>query len=420
MRKSVGLLISLVGILGGITVYVWYDTRIHLKHLIATIKPFAEVRYSYIYASPLGSAGIKGLEILPYGADDKFLIDKVGLQEKNLFSLLTINRALEQGQLPKSMHLVIEDVQIPLDSRLLRNRLGEPSLQLPFEFTRCGEVVALSATEFQALGYDTFHLDLGLVYNINELTPSMQLIMKLNHHAMLATTTEAHLTLPQPMLSLTDLVTLSPNLIDLTVTLIDRSLVERLNRFCSEKETMSVSAYRDEQIRYLQNLLQAQGILFNPNLKTLYKEFLMQGGQIKITASPQRALPLRELMKQNLKDTLDLLHLAITVNNLPITELSLEFHKSETFSYSKKAVTSDTIRSHKQHNNAFKYRSIAYEEIPDYLGSMAIIHTVNGSQHKGKLEAIDQNTIRLAKQMRGGSVAFSINIYEIKKVLVAP
>lgn len=420
MRKSVGLLISLVGILSGMTVYFWYDTRIHLKYLMSTLKPFAEVRYSYIYASPFGSAGIKGLEILPYGADDKFLINKVALQGKNLFSLLTINRALGRGQLPKAMHLVIEDVQIPLDSGLLQNRLGEPSLQLPFEFTRCGEVVSLGATEFQALGYDTFHLDLGLVYNINELRPSMQLTIKLNHRAMLATTTEARLTLPQSMLSLSDLVTLSPRLTDLNVTLTDRSLMERLNRFCSEKETMSVSAYRDEQVRYLQNFLQAQGIIFNPDLTALYKEFMTRGGQIKITASPQRDLPLRELINKNLKDTLDVLDLAMTVNNLPITELSLEFHKPETFSYSKKQVTSDTIRPHKQHNNTLKYHSIAYEELPDYLGSMAIIYTVNGSQHKGKLEAINQNAIKLAKQMRGGSVAFSINIYEIEKVLVAP
>jgi hypothetical protein len=416
MRKSVGLLIGLVGILVGITGYFWYDTRIHLKQILTTLKPFAEVRYSYIYASPFGSAGIRGLEILPYGVDDKFLVDNIALKGKNFFSLLTINRAFEQGQLPKSLHLILEDVQIPTDSRLL----NEPSLQLPLGFTRCGGVNALGPTEFQALGYDTFHLNLSLAYNINELRPAMQLTVKFNHQAMFATTTEARLTLPQAHLALNDLVTLSPRLSALTMTLNDRSLVERLNGFCAEKETMSVPVYIDQQIEYLQRALQVQGIMLSSELTSLYREFMTQGGQIKMMATPQHALPLGEIAKQSLEDTLDLLNLAITVNDLPVTDLSLEFQEPETFSYSKKEVTSDTIRSHKQQDNPPQYLSIPYEELSDHLGSMAIIYTVNGSEHKGKLEVIDQNAIKLVRQMRGGSVAFTINIYEIEKVLVAP
>jgi hypothetical protein len=237
---------------------------------------------------------------------------------------------------------------------------------------------------------------------------------------MLATTTEAQLSLPQPVLSLTDLLTLSPRLTELTVMLNDLSLVERLNRFCAKQETMRVPAYTDQQVEYLQHYLQTQGIMLSADLMTLYREFMTQGGQIKITALTQQPIPLEKLATQSLKDTLDLLNVAIAVNRLPATGLSLEFHKPENFSYSKKEVTSDTIRPHKQQDNPSNYHSIAYEELSDYLGKMAIIYTVNGSEHKGKLEAIDQNTIKLAKQMRGGSVAFTINIYDIEKVLVAP
>jgi hypothetical protein len=420
MGKSRVLLIILIAIVGGIAGYFWYDTRAHLKQIMTVLKPFAEVRYSSIYASPFGSAGIKGLEILPYGIDAKFLVDKVSLQGNNLFSLLAINRAFEQGRLPKSTQLILEDVQIPIGNPFLENPFDNSSFQLPFEFTLCGEIVSFSATEFQALGYDdALHLDLSLAYNINELRPSMELTVKFNPQAMLAITTKAELTLPQATLSLTDLMTLSPRLTELIVVLKDLSLVKRLNSFCAKKENMNVATYIEEQVEYLQHRLRSWGILLGNDLTDFYREFMTQGGQIKITASPRHALPLQELTSQSLKDILDRLNLAIAVNHLPATPLSLEFHDPETFSYSKKEITSDTIRFQQQENMP-KYRSIAYEELADYLGSQAIIYTVNGSEHKGKLEAINHNTVKLVRQMHGGSIAFTINIYDIKKVLIAP
>lgn len=420
MRKSVGFLISLVGILGVITVYFWYDTRVQLRHIMTAVKPFAEVNYSYIYASPFGSAGIKGLEILPYGVDDKFLIDNVSVQGKNFFSLLTINRAFGQGQLPKSLHVILEDVQIPLDSRLLQNRFGEPSLQLPLEFIPCGGVDSLGPTELQALGYKDLHLNLSLAYDINELKPSMELTVTFNHQTMLAISTKAQLTLSQAMLSLTDLLTMSPRLSELTVLLDDLSLVERLNRFCANKENIRASAYIDKQINYLQYYLQTQGITFSSNLIALYREFMTQGGKIKITASPQRPLPLNVLTHRSLKHTLDMLNLAITVNDLPTTELTSQLHQANSFSDSKKEITSGTIVTPKQQDNTSEYRSITYEELSSYLGSVAIIYTVNGSEHKGKLLAVDHNTLKLARQVRGGSIVFTINMYDIEQILVAP
>lgn len=418
MRKSIGLLMSLVGIVAVLLGYFWYDTRAQLQHIIKTIKPFAEVRYSYIYASPFGSAGIMGLEILPYGIDDRFVFDKVGLQGNNFFSLLTINRVLGKGQLPKSLHIFLKDVQVPIDSPLLQDGFGISGSQPPFEFTLCGDVVSFGPAEFQALGYDDLHLDLSLAYNINELKPSMEMTATFNPQAMLAITAKAQLTLPQAVLSLTDLVTLSPRLIELTVTLNDLSLVERLNRFCAKKEAISVSDYIDEQVQYLEHLFQIQGTLFSADLATLYREFMTQGGEIRITASPQQTLPLEKLTNQSFKDTLNRLNLAITVNDLPT--LSLEFQQANAFSYSKKELTSDTIRFGEQQNNTSAYLSITHEELASYRGSMVIIQTANGRQHKGQLATIDHNTVKLAQHMRGGSVVFTINIHDIEKIRLAP
>lgn len=420
LKKLAYLLTAVAVVIGSVSAYVWYDTRAQINRLIAAVQPLAAVHYDNLRTSLRGNATVNDLVITPNELDDEIRIAAIQFDSFNLFSLFNTNHALSQNRLPKSMALSLRGMQLNLYGDLLRHAYKTAEQAQTVSYTRCGKVTLLGPREFGMMGYNVLHVDLDLVYNFDEPRQTLNITLALGLREMLSVSLETALQLDTATLDVTELTQSLPKLVKLALTFRDASLNERRQRFCAEQTGLPLERYLEEQELHFNDTLRSQGITLGPGLAAAYHDFL-QHGHFMFSLKPAEPLVINDLPWRQPDTLRRLLQPQLTVNQQPISDLSLVFQPPPPPSVADQtdglvtAITSSPVEL-----ETVNYRQIPFSALVDHVGEAVIVYTTNGREHRGKLEAADSTTIRVVRYLQGGSVSLTLWLDGVDRVLSQP
>lgn len=421
IRKLLRFMAFLAVIMLGLSGYLWYETRSQLHSVIALIKPFAEIRYGSLYASPFGAARVNRIEVLPYGVDAGMRIATVAIDGVNIFSIFNINRAFAQGRLPKWLNLSVRGVQVSVAADEHKTLYASAAASSLLQYLPCGETSIFNpAGSPPGFAGDTPELNVKLRYSINERTRLMQLGMsvELKNSSAAIGEMEADLTLANAFSSIPELATAPLQLHRLTLVLNDNAPVKWVNRFCAQRQGMTLASYEETQLAVLKRTLQAQGSNVDNGFIGAYQHFITDGIPLTLTAFADHPIRMTHLKDFDLRDMLDRLKFTVRFNQRSATPLSWKANTLETPDDSKKNTTSARMIGEAADSKPRRHPLLTLAEINEHLGSTAVVHTAAGGEHKGIIEAINHDSITLTRRMQGGSIAFTLKLNEIEKVLI--
>jgi hypothetical protein len=108
-----GILLLVLALYGAFKAYIYYHVRSGLEDAVAMARPFGTLRYSGIASSLDGAVGVEGLEIRPQGATQPLRIGFAQLRGPGIGFLLELAGGKRGEQLPGWMELSLERVELP-------------------------------------------------------------------------------------------------------------------------------------------------------------------------------------------------------------------------------------------------------------------------------------------------------------------
>ncbi|HRD67721.1 MAG TPA: hypothetical protein PKY50_16370 [Candidatus Competibacter sp.] len=430
MRKlktiAVTIFVVLVLIAGGIGGYLWYSTKQQVDQIVTMAKPFAEISYGGIEVSPAGSVGVNKLKIMPNFVNDSVAIGAIRLNAPNILALLNVRRQLGNGQLPETLSLSLDRLEIPLDGGLLGAHSKKDAQRTPFDdldALGCGSINSLGGTEWQEMGYHNFVTDMKIGYRLNPARNALEFQMDSNTRDWATLNMDIGFAISAPASSMIELATsLTPKLAKLNVAIHDDGFNQRRNKYCAAKAGKAVDAYIADHVRLVAERLNASGIYPGPGLVEAYRRYLTEGGQVIIAATPPAPIDPAELRFYKAEDAIKLAGLTLKVNEKAVTDLSVSWDAAKltqalgvepesepepagTVAVPATVQPATTIRK--------TYHPIQVGDLSQHVGKIAKIKTTTGAQYKGQLDAFVEGIVKITIRKPGGSVTLSLRSNDI-------
>ena len=101
---------------GGLKLYLHNRYASALDEAIQDASLFAEIRYKGLSTTLGGELRVEGITITPHAEyTDEFQIEAVRIVTSGLSDLLDSGRSVERGELPRTLRLVVEGLEVPMD-----------------------------------------------------------------------------------------------------------------------------------------------------------------------------------------------------------------------------------------------------------------------------------------------------------------
>ncbi|MDS4028299.1 MAG: hypothetical protein RKO25_15105 [Candidatus Contendobacter sp.] len=443
MRKLVNLVIILLVIVVLLVVaaggYLWYSTKQDMDRIVTMAAPLAEISYGGINISLTGSVGVNQLRIKPHAINDAITIGAVRLNVHNFLDLFNIRWQLSQNQLPETLSLAFQDLEMPLSDGILNTILaGRAAKKSPFahlDALGCGPVTAFGAAEWREMGYDRFVGNMEVGYRIDAKNNMLKLFVDGNLRDRATLNLDIDLTWAKLPESPTDLAfAFAPKLAKLNFVLRDDGFNQRRNAYCAAKAGKPLPEYLADHVQQVVERLRANGILPSTGLIAAYQSYLNEGGTLTITVSPPVPINPAELHRYAPTDAVQLLGLRIKANEVAVADVPLDWDAAKVVKAldikpepkpepepespppPAPAPTPPTpVEVEKVYQT---YHPTPVGDLNRYVGKIIRLRTASGAQYRGRLDAISEDKIRVTVHKSGGSAVLSLRANEITETEV--
>lgn len=423
--------IALIFIAGGTWGYLWYSTKQQVDQFVLMAKPFADISYGGINISPSGSIGVNRLRAIFNTVNDSITIGSIQLKAPNIGALLDALWQLHSNRLPKALALSVQQVEIAVDGGILGADPASGSQSLPFSNLNalgCGPITAFGTTEWQEMGYTRFISDVTVGYRLNPAHHRIELQIDSHTQDWATLNMDISFATSGPTVSMIELASsLTPKLANLKAVMRDTGFNQRRNSYCAAKAGKAVDAYIVDHVRLVAERLHANGLYLGQGLLEGYRNYLMTGSQLTISASPPSPINPAELQSYKPEDAIKLAGLTLMVNEKPVTDLSLSWDNAKIARALgiQPEIALEAEKPEPEPSSAPQtiviertFHSIPTGELANHVGKMAKIKTANNAQYRGKLEAVTEDIATITIRKPSGSATLSLRKNEITQAQV--
>lgn len=400
---------------------LWYLTEQFIEHQITQAKPFVQISYKDFETSLAGNATVHKLKVYIPAVDESIHIDSIKFTAPDLFSLLTMDRRIQNGQIPEALSLIVKGIAISLNGNIMQlmdNPDVEPSQVEVFSTLACGDVYRIGSKALSKMGYDELLSDLVLSYQYKPNQKKLSYIIQYRIHDM------THFNLAGDLSGVSSLNDFKKGAVQpgkLIVEITDDSYIERKNRFCANEENLSVADYINKHLTQVNEYLASFGIKPEDGLLNAYKQVLQTSGAISFEADLSKLNGLQEIQTFMPNDLIQFIRLKLYVDGKRINEISIDIDKEKLV----EVTTSEDIKletpSQIEKKKAIiikKYRPVAISSLKNFKGYRVKIDTIKGKHYKGTLNIRDTYYIEVIDRMRSGNITYPVHIGDIKSAQV--
>jgi len=298
---------------GGAKLYLHNEVGEAMDMAVIMMSPYADVEYDGVGSTLSGELTVDGVRVRIDGYRDDIYIDRIGIDTPSFFALLELSdlARMESENMPEYFGFLIEGLRIPANADYY-GELYEFALEArgiadaTSPAVECTGKYGFSPKALNALGYQDQVLSMSMIVRDDETRYSFD--MKVNMDDMWEM--DASVSLAGNMMTeMSKGVMYRPKLGDMRVEFTDRSLNQRVTKYCGQRGLSAADTLR-AQIDSFKYVGETNGIEFDEYLLDPYKEFILGKSTLVVTARPSEPIAFSQIDLYKPSDVPALLNLA--------------------------------------------------------------------------------------------------------------
>lgn len=306
------VVIGVVGY-GGAKLYLHSEVSDAMDMMVLMASPYAEVEYDGVGSTLTGELTIEGVRVRVDGFTDDLFIDRIGIDTPSFLSLLELSdiATMRSSGMPEQIGFLIEGLRMPANADYYQT-LYDFSLQVRGitdaggPAAECSGKYGFSPAALTALGYDEQVMDMTMTVRDEKTRFAFNMTISVEEMWDM----DVDVTLADSIMSgMMQGPGYRPKLRDMRVEYTDRSLNERVSRYCGELGLSAADTLR-AQIDSFKFVGESNGVEFDQYMLDPYKEFLLGKSTLVVTAKPNEPIAFSQIDLYKPSDVPALLNLA--------------------------------------------------------------------------------------------------------------
>jgi hypothetical protein len=416
---------------GGMFAAQWH-LKNDLKDFTNKVRPFMDFSYDSASISYNGEVNIQGINIYIQSAGAQVDVGQLKFFVGNLYQLATFKSNYEANHLPEKAHLVLKNVLLPFDSKMLK-QLNRNKVTTSFDIMEtafCGPVQSFGLDEYEAMGYSYLSFSSETYYQLD--TQSGSVIIKGSIDVEEVNKTEYQFNIGgvlswyEEMIekmsggSLADNSFITPELSFLEVSSKDQGYNLRKAEYCSSQENAKTDYYSGHILK-LEEILAGVGMSIPEEIKPLYLESIQPDSLVNFQVQPKVNFDLANMMRYEYAQLVESSGMQISVNDKPVNLLLADwsFSKLENILQIAKVKQEEEYKQKKQYEILMvqrKYQKVPVSSLDSYVHLKAKITRNDRKRFEGKIERTTTDKVWLIVHNQEGDVILPFNKNEITQV----
>jgi len=305
----------LVGALGygGAKFYLHSEVTDAMDMAVLMMSPYANVEYDGVGSTLSGELTVDGVRIRIDGYTDDLTIDRIGIDTPSFLSLISLSDLSSKGPdaMPEQIGFLIEGMRIPANADYYKD-LYEFSLaargaeNADSAAAECTGKYGFSPVALSALGYQDQVMSMYMSIRDEESRFSFDMQVSMDDMWDM----DANVSLAGNMVvEMMKGPASQPRLRDMHVEFTDRSLNERISKYCEQRGLSAAETLR-AQIESFEFVGETYGIEFDQYMIDPFKEFVLGKSTLVVTAQPSNPVAFSQIDLYKPSDVPALLNLA--------------------------------------------------------------------------------------------------------------
>ncbi|MGP4844410.1 hypothetical protein ACTXGQ_09795 [Marinobacter sp. 1Y8] len=385
----------------------------------------AQLEYSDVSTTLSGDIEISDVQFTsPKG--QQIHADKIALVTGSLWQLLTLEDTFKNNEVPEHLAVSVEGL---LADAALFNNAGQTNPMGRLDTAGCGERRFFDRSDLKDMGYETLMLDMKMGYQLakgdNQLILSIDVVSREQMAVDLEMTTRLPYAPSLAGMSGGDLAKAS-QLTAATIKFEDLGYLKRSMAFCADEVGMDTVTYREHHLAAWIDEWKNLGLVPSDSLVDIYRDYATNpGSTLTFEMEPFPAL---DLGSNYLSP--DPVYLSSRLNPRLGTEVTgmqpvsiassepavADANTPQADSPAQKPVSQG--KTNMAAATSAPAGQLALNSLDKHLYQDVAISMNNGRVLKGRIEAVEGQTLKLKRQLHGGNMVVPVALGEVKTVIL--
>ncbi len=298
---------------GGAKLYLHNEVGELMDMAVLMMSPYADVEYDGVGSTLSGELTVDGVRVRIDGYRDYIHIDRIGIDTPSFFALLELSdlARMQSENTPEYFGFLMEGLRIPANADYYAE-LYEFALEArgiadaTSPAVECTGKYGFSPRALNALGYQDQVLSMSMIVRDDETRYSFDMKVSLDDMWDM----DASVSLAGNfMTEMSKGAMYRPKLGDMRVEFTDRSLNQRVTKYCGQRGLSAAETLR-AQMDSFKYAGETNGIEFDEYMLDPYKEFILGKSTLVVTARPSQPIAFSQIDLYKPSDVPALLNLA--------------------------------------------------------------------------------------------------------------
>lgn len=376
------------------------------------------ISYSWLSSELDGSIVLHDVSITPYRLKRTFYIERLSLNYGSYLNLLLNLPSLSAGE-----YVGLQSISAPSIKGLLEGRDLEEWVALeygdgfsvPLGLYACGELARVGHSDLRKMGITEFESSLMINKSLNlasnELMVSLDFDMGALGKTKLKTTWSAT-SIPS---TLANWAFEEFQLSALSLTHVEQGYFRRLSNYCSAFSKLDRERFSLLASELWQKKLNSIGFEPGHGLKQLYRDYLLQGGQLNLELSPLKPFTLGNFDDLLDKNLVSYFGASTQLNGKAVFTSDLHVN-AQHFRPPPPVKSVESMVNKPEIVQETGYYPILLSELEQSLEKKVRIKMFGGKLYEGLVVSLDEQKLGLSQDVAGGSVVYSLLRGEIESL----
>lgn len=430
LRYFVRLMLFAVVLIGGSMFAAQWKLKDNLKDFANTVRPFMEFDYDAASVSYTGEVKINGISLFIQSMGVHIDIGELKFFTGNLYQLATLKSNIKAQKLPEQAHLILKNVLLPFDSKMLRvmdKNVTVNSADI-LDTAFCGEITRFGLDEFEAMGYSYLSFSSEMFYLLDKRSGSITLSGNVDIEDAYKTDYQINISgvlswieeVSEQMSGAADEDSrfITPDLSLLEVRVQDQGLHLKKAEYCSQQENSNTDYYSGHAAE-IEQLLSGVDIILPEDFKSLYIESIQPDSRVNWLFRPKINFKLENIKNYDYSQLVEASGLEVEVNNKPV-DLTIE---GLSFKKMSKLVALVRVQKEKEETLKPRYKLITIRQsfqkvsigsMANYIKYRVRVTRNDGQLFEGKLAKMTRDKVWIIVRSKEGSVTLPVSLRSIK------
>jgi len=423
MKKNIVIAVFLLVVtLFGTKAFVALFAYQTMESLKQTLQKDVSLTYSWISSSYDGAIVFHDLVVTPYRLKRTFYIEQAELQYDGYLGLLFGLPDLKDGHWRGLQRIIFEPVRIPFEGRnpeqLLALEYGD-KFAVPFGVYACGDRSRMTHKDHRAMGLNEVEASLDIKLDNSPDSEELGLSVMLDLNALGKIQLESRWATASMSSHFSKLQLEHLVLKSLSLTHIENGYFRRLSNYCSALTGTGREHFSAESARQWRTTLSETGIDVGEGLESLYRDYLLQGGQANLSLKLADPFSTRDFESILDQDLIPRFGIKAALNGEPVAKLKLRLNGDHFRPPEPVIELTDNVKRGQdllEAGTLSRFIPLSESELDLHLGRQVRLKLKDGKQFQGELVSINEQKLEIAQLIGGGKVAYFLSRDKIEQI----